>query len=256
MAATFQVSAPEPFTFSRPEEWQKWSRCFERFRIASGLTGKPETAQINTLIYSMGDEADDILRSFALSEEGGKKYDTVKGRFDSHFVKRCNIIFERAKFNMRHQQDGEPVDAFITALYGLAEHCGYGTLHDEMIRDRIIVGIRNIALSEKLQLKADLTLERAVTEVRQSEAGKMQQPLLRSKMKGDTLVGRVNKGRPWQRPKSANKSRPNPQVTAETPSVSSSACSRCGRCPAHDRQHCPGSAARKATTKRYAGQRV
>ena len=74
----------------------------------------------------MGDEAEDILRSFALSEEDGKKYDTVKGRFDSHFVKRRNIIFERTKFNMRRQQDGEPVDAFITALYGLAEHCGYG----------------------------------------------------------------------------------------------------------------------------------
>lgn len=133
MAATFQVSAPEPFTFSRPEEWPKWSRRFERFRIASGLTKKAETAQINTLIYSMGDEADDILRSFALSEDDGKKYDTVKGRFDSHFVKRRNIIFERAKFNMRRQQDGEPVDAFITALYGLAEHCGYGSLHDEMI---------------------------------------------------------------------------------------------------------------------------
>ena len=189
MAATFQVSAPFTFTFIRAEEWQKWSRRFERFRIASGLTDKPKTAQINTLIYSMGDEADDILRSFALSEEDGKKYDTVKGRFDSHFIKRRNIIFERAKFNMRRQQDGEPVDAFITALYGLAEHCGYGPLHDEMIRDRIVVGIRNVALSEKLQLKADLTLERAVTEVRQSEAVKMQQPLLRagSEMKGILL---------------------------------------------------------------------
>ena len=249
MAATFQVSAPEPFTFSRPEEWQKWSRRFERFRIASGLADKSETAQVNTLIYSMGDEADDILRSFALSEEDGKKYDTVKGRFDSHFVKRRNIIFERAKFNMRRQQDGEPVDAFITALYGLAEHCGYGRLHDEMIRDRIVVGIRNVALSEKLQLKADLTLERAVTEVRQSEAVKMQQPLLRtgSETKGDTLVGRVNKGKPWQRPKGANTSRPNTQATAETQSGSSSACTRCGRRPAHDRLHCP---ARDATCRK------
>lgn len=41
--------------------------------------------------------------------------------------------------------------------YRLAEHCGYEALHDEMIRDRIVVGITNSASSEKLQLDADLT---------------------------------------------------------------------------------------------------
>ena len=122
MAATFQVAAPEPFNFSRPEEWTKWIRRFERFRMVSGLKAKGEEAQVNTLIYSMGDEADDILRSFTLSEEDRKKYSPVKEQFDAHFVKRRNVIFERAKFNLCKQEEGEPVDAFITALYALAEN--------------------------------------------------------------------------------------------------------------------------------------
>ena len=104
MAATFQVTAPEPFNFSRPEEWEKWIRRFERFRKASGLEEKGEEAQVNTLIYSMGDEADDILRSFSLSVEEQKSYATVKAKFDSHFTKRRNVIFERARFNMRRQE--------------------------------------------------------------------------------------------------------------------------------------------------------
>ena len=61
MAATYQVSQPEPFNFANPEEWPKWLRRFERFRQASGLAEKSEEAQVNTLIYCMGDEADDIL---------------------------------------------------------------------------------------------------------------------------------------------------------------------------------------------------
>ena len=61
---------------------------FERFRQASGLTEKSEEAQVNTLMYCMGDRADDILRSFKLSEEDSKKYEVVKNKFDSHFVKR------------------------------------------------------------------------------------------------------------------------------------------------------------------------
>ena len=100
--ATYQVSAPEPFGFSRPEEWEKWIRRFERFRIASGIAIKQsEEAQVNTLIYSMGPQADDIFRSFGLSDEDSKKYSVVKGKFDKHFIKRRNVIFERAKFNMR-----------------------------------------------------------------------------------------------------------------------------------------------------------
>ena len=103
---------------------------------------------MNTLIYSMGDEADDILHSLNLSEDERKAHAVVKGKFDSHFIKRQNIIFERAKFNMQRQEEGEPVDTFITALYSLAEHCGFGALHDELIRDRIVIGIRDARLSE------------------------------------------------------------------------------------------------------------
>ena len=118
----------------------------------------------------MGNDADDILCSFHLTEEQKKNYDTVKEKFDSHFVKKRNTIFKRACFNMRKQEEGEPADSFITDLYCLAEHCGYGTLHDELIRDTLVVGLLHAPLSEKLQMDAELTLEKAITAVRQSEA--------------------------------------------------------------------------------------
>ena len=122
----------------------------------------------------MGDEADDILQSFSLTEANRKKYDPVKTKSEGHFIIKCNVIFERAKFNMRVQKEGEPVDNFITDLYTLAEHCNFGTLHDELIRDRIVVGIRDKAFSEKLQLEAELTLERAINQVKQKEAVRKQ----------------------------------------------------------------------------------
>ena len=46
----------------------------------------------------MGDEADDILRSFSLSEAEKKVYDTVKEKFENHFVKKRNVIFERVEW--------------------------------------------------------------------------------------------------------------------------------------------------------------
>ena len=131
----------------------------------------------------MGDQADDVLNSFKLTTTQLKSYHTVKTRLDEHFVVRRNIIFERAKFNRRRQEEGETADTFITALHAMAEHCAYGTLKDEMIRDRIVVGLRDAKLSEKLQLDPELTLTKATTQARQSEAVKKQQALLRSDFK-------------------------------------------------------------------------
>ena len=147
MVASFQVPPPEKFTFSNPEDWSKWISRLERFLSASGLKEKGDESQVNTLIYCMGEEADDILRSFQMSEDDKKKYKPVKERFDAHFDKRKNVIYERAKFNMRRQEEGESVDDFITSLYSLVEHCNYGALQEEMIRDRLVAGVRDAALS-------------------------------------------------------------------------------------------------------------
>jgi hypothetical protein len=57
--------------------------------------------------------------------------------------------------------------------------CGYGDMRDQLIRDLIVVGICDDKLSEKMQLDPELTLEKAISLARQSEAVKKQQPLIR-----------------------------------------------------------------------------
>lgn len=78
---TFQVFPPGQFDFCRPNNWLKWIRCFECFRHALGLKEKDEETQVPTLIYTMGDEADNILSSFKLVEANRKKYATVCDKF-------------------------------------------------------------------------------------------------------------------------------------------------------------------------------
>jgi hypothetical protein len=63
----------------------------------------------------------------------------------------CNVTLQRQGFH------------FITALHTLSEHCGYGDMRDQLIRDFIVVGIRDDKLSEKMQLDPDLTLEKAIS---------------------------------------------------------------------------------------------
>ena len=56
----------------------------------------------------------------------------------SFFATRKNVIFERARFNLRAQQPGESAEQYIIALYTLVESCEYGSMKEELIRDRLV----------------------------------------------------------------------------------------------------------------------
>ena len=186
----------------------------------------------------MGEEADDIVVSFGLTTEEAKQYNVVKGKFEAHFVVKRNVIFERAKFNLRSQQDGESVDNFITDLYCLAEYCEFGTLRDDLIRDRIVVGIKDKKLSEQLQLDSKLTLEKAITKTRQSETVKKQQTFLQE-TKSDpppAHVDRLSKGKGKDSKEDMKKKKKPPKSkNGKTPEAQ---CPRCMGQP-HPKRLCP-----------------
>ena len=71
-----------------------------------------------------------------------------------------NFIFERAKFNSRNQRN----DC----------NFAFGALSEELTRDRIVISITDKALSRRLQLDPELTLEKVTKKVRKTEAVQQQ----------------------------------------------------------------------------------
>ena len=67
------------------------------------------------------------------------------------------------------------------ALHDLIEHCGYpASIKNELIHDRLVVGIRDTKLSQTLQMDTFLMLERAKRQICQKEAiGEQQHTLKR-----------------------------------------------------------------------------
>ena len=154
----------------------------------------------------MGEQADDIFISFEFTAEGEKNYEEVKEKFENYFLVKRNIIFEREKFNSRSQRAGESVDSFITDLYGLARYCNFGALKEELIRDRIVVGLQNRELSEKLQLDPNLALENATNLARQRETVKQQQNILDGGFKSTpAYVDGIAKGKSGRETKETSK---------------------------------------------------
>ena len=163
-------SPPEPFVFQRPDDWMKWKRSFECFRLASGLAKEDEARQVSVLLYCMGDQADSVLMSTKIATEDSLKYNSVMSKFNEYFKVRRNVILEKARFNQRNQLAGESVEQYITVSYTLVETCKYGNLTEELLRDRLLVGICDSSLSERLQMDPELTLEKAKRIARQREA--------------------------------------------------------------------------------------
>ena len=121
------------------------------------------------MIYTLGEQADDIFISFKLTTKKEKNNNSeVKEKFENYFIAKRNIIFERAKFNSRSKRMGESVDSFIIDLYGLARYCNFGALKEE---NRIVMGLQNHKLLEQLQLDPNLTLEKATNLTRQERDG-------------------------------------------------------------------------------------
>lgn len=90
-----------------------------------------------------------------------RKYQTVKDMFENHFVKCRN----------KNSRAGRACRRLYCCSLCL---CQYGNLREETIWDQIVVGILDGCL-EKLKLDPELTLEKAVTQARQSKAVKKQQ---------------------------------------------------------------------------------
>ena len=170
-----KFSPPEPFDFSQPTTWPAWKQRWTRYSMISKLDKDEKDMQVSTLVYCMGNQAEEIFASFKWEADDDKKDpDKVIAQFDKYFVPRRNVIFERAKFGSREQYTDEPIETYVRALYQLAEHCSFGATKDDFIRDRLVLGLRDKALSEQLQMEEELTLSLAVDKYRHKELIQLQ----------------------------------------------------------------------------------
>ena len=83
----------------------------------------------------------------------------MKQKFYNYFNPRKNTVYERYKFWESKQKEGETVDQFITDLKTRAKSCEFGEQTESMIRDRLVLGVSDIRLKERLLREGDLSLE-------------------------------------------------------------------------------------------------
>lgn len=165
------IKPPKPFSAkdNPSEEWKRWRKAYEWFESAAELSKKSEEVQAATFMNAGGQELSELLETLNISDDNQKKVAELKKAFEDYYVPQANLTYERYIFNKLGQQEGEKFDEFLVKIKTQAKRCDFGTIHDSLVKDKIVIGVINGKLREKLLTKKDLTLTTAIDMCRASE---------------------------------------------------------------------------------------
>ncbi len=152
------LKPPQPLQFEG-----NMAEKFGLYMTASGVETKDKKIQSCTLLHVIGDEDLEIYNTFDFAETEDKNdVKVIIKKFDDYLEPQKNVTFEWHIFNSRVQAPGESIDQFFTDLKTKAKSYEYGQLCDSLIKDRIVVGIRDDALRARLLRETDLDLHKAI----------------------------------------------------------------------------------------------
>ncbi|XP_069128453.1 uncharacterized protein [Argopecten irradians] len=147
----------------------------KRSELFSDLTLKEteETEKLKMFKYLIGSDGREIYNNIKWDkEEKDRTMNDALTKFESFYKPKKNETVKKFKFNMRIQQGDETMDKLIMDIKTLSKSCNFGELTDSLVRDKIVCGINDPQLCERLLRISDLTLGKAKELCRTSELTK------------------------------------------------------------------------------------
>lgn len=142
------------------EQWSAYTERFEYFALANKID---DDVKVPTFLSVMGGKTFNLLRSLVQPDKPGtKSYDDIVKILGDHYSPKPLIIAERFRFHKRNQEDGKSVAQFVADLKRLSEHCEFGMVLNDTIRDRLVCGLSNESIQKRLLSEANLTLKKAI----------------------------------------------------------------------------------------------
>ena len=156
--------------------WRRWRRIFEAHARVTNLNKRDPEDQVAALITAMGLEAVDLYDSLPFASASDRKdLSKTLDLLEEHFVGESNVIYERYTFHCRQQEEGETARDYVSALRRLVQSCAFDQITpEEILRDRMVCGLRDPALRRSLLQRKNLTLGDCISEARSAERARAQ----------------------------------------------------------------------------------
>ena len=167
----------EPYKIGGCKEWATYIERLEQYFVANKITeGQRKKAVLLTVIES---KAYGLLRNLlSPAKPVEKKFDEIVQVVQNHLNPRPLIIAERFKFHRRGQGVNESVVQYVAELCKLSEKCDFGEYLEQALRGRLVCGLVNEKVQQRLLSESKLSLKKAFeiaqgTETAQKETYKM-----------------------------------------------------------------------------------
>lgn len=147
--------------------WHLWRRNYRVYCLANADKEWGEPKKVANFLLSIGNEGGKIFWSKFpnVSEETLKDVtlEQVFKAFDEHCEPLKNIPMESHKFHSLRQKEGQTIADFVTELREQAAKCEFTcqckkSYMDREIRDRLITGVADVKLRNRLLDQKDVTL--------------------------------------------------------------------------------------------------
>ena len=143
--------------------WPAWRVNWGHYYIASEMDTKKAATQISILLTILGTNSQKIYNNMNFGDTKEVTIVMVLDTFKKHIEPRINIIYERCVFNRRYQEEHETFEKFATDVKSLSKRCKFqGITEDEIIRDRLINGMKSESLRKTMMLKEKLTSDELI----------------------------------------------------------------------------------------------
>ncbi|CAI6346892.1 unnamed protein product [Macrosiphum euphorbiae] len=144
----------------KEDDFNSWIERFELYVMLNEINLHKKQLLFLTLL---GNDGYALLRDLCTpSKPIEKKYDDLKKLLTDYINPKPNLITERYKFKERRQAANETIIQFITGLKKMSEHCEFGTVLDDALRDQVIWGIRDSNIKKRLLSEDSLTFKKCI----------------------------------------------------------------------------------------------
>ena len=184
---------PPEFSFSNGD-WTRWYKTFTVYLGAAGKLNAENKTKICVLLNCMGTDGMDVFNTFDVDMDKATFPEVVK-LFEEHCYPLKNETFERYKFWSRNQLENETIDNYITALKNLANTCAFESQKDKMLRDKLVFGVNDSTVKERLLREASLDFKKAVDICRAAESSKSKLKQMTTASKPEQQVYKISKTR-------------------------------------------------------------
>ncbi|XP_037976282.1 uncharacterized protein LOC125489123 [Plutella xylostella] len=175
------LKPPLPFQFDNnitnvtsgnlSKSWEEWKKSFEIYYQACEFSKKDAKVQISILLHIIGPRCREVHDTFKTK---CTTVDEVLEEFDNFFLPKKNLTVERHKFFIREQREFESVEQYVFELNKMAAKCEFKDLCNDLVKDRLICGIHDNSLRERLLRESDLTLKKALDICQLAELSRVQ----------------------------------------------------------------------------------